>query len=123
MTSTTDPKLVANVARVPAASAGHVSFGNKSLDTYVKLGGGTPESEVEVDETWVGGKARKMHKARRLRYEQLGGHHGKAVVQGILDRDVRKIRATVVPNTTREVLQNKVLHNVNTNKDLRYVQK
>jgi transposase-like protein len=77
-----------------------------------KLGGGTPESEVEVDETFVGGKAKNMHKDRRLRYEQMGGHHGKTVVQGILDRDLRKIRATVVPNTTRKVLQDEVLHNV-----------
>lgn len=76
-----------------------------------KLGGG-PGSEVEVDETWVGGRARNMHKDRRLRYEQMGGHHGKAVVQGILDRDLRQIRATVVPNIKRETLQNEVLNNV-----------
>jgi transposase-like protein len=82
-----------------------------SFDT-TKLGGGTPESEVEVDETFVGGRAKNMHKDRRLRYQQMGGHHGKTVVQGILDRDLRKIRATVIPNTTREVLQNEVLHNV-----------
>ena len=68
--------------------------------------------EVEVDETWVGGKAKNMHKDRRLRYEQMGGHHGKAVVQGILDRDIRQIRARVIPNTTREVLQNEVLRNI-----------
>jgi transposase-like protein len=83
-----------------------------SFGDTTKLGGGTPESEVEVDETWVGGKARNMHKDRRIRYEQMGGHHGKAVVQGILDRDMRQIRAKVIPNTTREVLQNEVLHNV-----------
>jgi len=83
-----------------------------SFGDTTKIGGGTPESEVEVDETWVGGKARNMHKDRRLRYEQLGGHHGKAVVQGILDRELRQIRAKVIPNTTREVLQNEVLQNV-----------
>jgi transposase-like protein len=83
-----------------------------SFGDTTKIGGGTPESQVEVDETWVGGKAKNMHKDRRLRYEQLGGHHGKAVVQGILDRDLRQIRAKVIPNTTREVLQNEVLHNV-----------
>jgi len=75
-----------------------------------KLGG--PGNEVEVDETLVGGKAINMHKARRLRYEQLGGHHGKTIVQGILDRDLRQIRATVVPNIKRETLQNEVLKNV-----------
>lgn len=80
--------------------------------SFGKIGGGTPESEVEVDETWIGGKAKNMHKDRRLRYEQLGGHHGKTVVQGILDRDIRKIRATVIPNTSREVLQGEVLNNV-----------
>ena len=75
-----------------------------------KLGG--IGNEVEVDETFVGGKAINMHKARRLRYEQLGGHHGKTIVQGILDRDLRQIRATVVPNIKRETLQNEVLKNV-----------
>ncbi len=77
-----------------------------------KLGDGTPNSEVEVDETFVGGKAVNMHKARRLRYEQLGGHHGKTIVQGLLDRDLRQVRATVVPNIKRETLQNEVLKNV-----------
>jgi transposase-like protein len=75
-----------------------------------KLGGNG--NEVEVDETFVGGKAINMHKARRLRYEQMGGHHGKTIVQGILDRDLRQIRCTVVPNIKRETLQNEVLHNV-----------
>ena len=67
---------------------------------------------VEVDETWIGGKAKNMHKGRRLRYEQAGGHHGKAVVMGILDREQREIRAKVVPNVQRETLQNEVLANV-----------
>jgi hypothetical protein len=34
------------------------------------------------------------------------------VVQGILDRDLRQIRATVVPNIKRETLQAEVLNNV-----------
>src|SRR5271166_241373 len=33
-----------------------------------KIGG--PDSEVEVDETFVGGKKRNMHKDKALRYEQ-----------------------------------------------------
>lgn len=76
-----------------------------------KIGSG-PGSELEVDETFVGGKSINMHKGRRLRYEQMGGHHGKAVVHGILDRDLRQIRAQVVPNVKRETLQNQVLSNV-----------
>jgi transposase-like protein len=76
-----------------------------------KLGGG-PGSEVEADETFIGGKALNMHRERRQRYNLLGWHHGKAIVQGILDRDMRKVRATVVPNVKRETLQNAVLNNV-----------
>jgi transposase-like protein len=75
-----------------------------------KLGGSG--TECEVDETFVGGIAKNMHKSRRLRYEQMGGHHGKTVVQGILDRELRQIRAKVVPNVKRETLQNEVLQNV-----------
>ena len=33
-------------------------------------------------------------------------------MQGILDRDLRKVRATVVPNVKRETLQNAILRNV-----------
>ena len=75
-----------------------------------KIGG--PNSEVEVDETWIGGKAANMHKARRIRYEQAGGHHGKTVVMGLFDREQRAIRAKVVPNVKRETLQNEVLNNI-----------
>lgn len=77
-----------------------------------KIGGG-PGSEVEADETYVGGKAKNMHRARRLRCEQDGGVFvGKTIVQGILDRDMRKVRAQVVPNIKRETLQSAVLDNV-----------
>jgi transposase-like protein len=85
------------------------AFQRSRLDN-TKLGG--PNSEVEVDETWIGGKSINMHKSRRLRYQQSGGHHGKTVVQGIFDREQRKIRATIVPNIKRETLQDEVLANV-----------
>ncbi|MGD0199908.1 MAG: IS1595 family transposase [Bryobacteraceae bacterium] len=64
-----------------------------------KLGG--PGREVEVDETFVGGKARNMHKARRLRMLQGkgGGAVGKAAVQGMLERGGR-VRVSAVPDTT-----------------------
>jgi transposase-like protein len=75
-----------------------------------KLGGGG--SQVEVDETFVGGLAKNMHKNRRLKAEGLGPQMNKTIVQGILDRDLRQVRATVVPNVTRETLQNEILKNV-----------
>lgn len=76
-----------------------------------KLGGGE-NSEVEVDETFIGGKSINMHRSRRAKYQTLGTYVGKTVVQGILDRNLRKIRAQVVPNVKRETLQNAVLKNV-----------
>ena len=78
-----------------------------------KLGGGNLESEVEVDETFVGGLTKNMHKDRKLGLVKKGGvHGGKTVVQGILDRNLRQVRATVLPDVKRETLQNEVLRNV-----------
>jgi hypothetical protein len=78
--------------------------------------GGKDSGGVEVDETFVGGKLKNMHRARRVRFAAEGGHTGgatgKAIVQGILDRDERKVRATVVPNIKRDTLQTEVLNNV-----------
>jgi transposase-like protein len=79
-----------------------------------KIGG--EGNEVEVDETFVGGKVKNMHRARRVRFAAeegfVGAATGKTIVQGILDRNLRKVRAAVVPNVTREVLQNEILKNV-----------
>jgi len=79
-----------------------------------KIGG--EGNELEVDETFVGGKVKNMHRSRRLRHAQeegyAGGATGKTIVQGILDRNLRKVRATVVPNVTREALQNEIFKNV-----------
>jgi transposase-like protein len=72
-----------------------------------KIGG--PENEVEVDETFVGGQKKNMHMDKKVRYESRGGAMGKTIVQGCLDRTTRQVRAKVVPNLTREVLQKEIL--------------
>lgn len=82
----------------------------KGFGAMTKLGG--PDSEVEVDETFVGGKKKNMHKDRAVKYEQKGGAQGKTIVQGFLDRDLRKVRAKIVPNVKRETLQAEVLKEV-----------
>ena len=60
-----------------------------------KLGG-----EVEVDETYIGGKARNMHRDRKSRaLEGKGGGYSHMVgVQGMLERG-GKIRAEVIENS------------------------
>jgi transposase-like protein len=77
------------------------------LGTFHKLGGG-PENEVEVDETFVGGKLRNMHKDKKAIYGSIRGAVGKTVVMGLLDRGRKEVRAKVVPNTQRETLQPQV---------------
>ncbi|MFZ3213451.1 MAG: IS1595 family transposase [Terriglobales bacterium] len=84
---------------------------NKGFSVRTKIGG--PESEVEVDETFVGGKLKNMHAERRARWEaHRGGGAGKAVVVGLLDRSTRQMRAEVVPDVKRETLQAEVLKQV-----------
>jgi transposase-like protein len=79
---------------------------NKSL---FKLGGSG--NEVEVDETFVGGLAANMHRDRAKKYAE-GGHFGKTVVMGLLDRQRREVRAKVVPNVKRTSLQTEILKQV-----------
>src|SRR5271165_6299785 len=77
---------------------------------HFKFGG--DNGPVEVDETFIGGKAKNMHRDRAKRYGQLGTNKGKTVVMGLLDRDLRQVRAMVIPNVKRETLQTEVLREV-----------
>ena len=73
-----------------------LSLNAKRFGSKNKIGGSN--NEVEVDETFVGGQKRNMHRGRAVRYEAKGGASGKAVVQGILDRSARQVRAKVMPD-------------------------
>src|SRR6266853_1121380 len=77
------------------------------VGSFHKLGGG-PENEVEVDETFVGGKLRNMHKDKKVIYNKRGGAYGKTIVMGLLDRGRGEVRAQVVQDTKRETLQPQV---------------
>jgi transposase-like protein len=67
--------------------------------------------EVEVDETFIGGKARNMHVAKRARRITGTGSKDKVPVMGILERG-GKVRATVVPNRRKKALQSEVRKHV-----------
>jgi len=69
--------------------------------SFVKIGG--PGSEVEVDETFIGGKARNMHKDRRIKTKVREGNWGKAIVMGMLERGGH-VKAKVVPNRRKPAL-------------------
>ena len=70
---------------------------------FTKLSG-----EVEVDETFIGGKARNMHADKRAEKITGRGASGKAIVVGVLDRETKTVRTTHVKDTTRATLQGEV---------------
>jgi transposase-like protein len=85
--------------------------------TFRKLGG--PGSEIESDETFVGGKAKNMSASRRAQFRvaretSMGDAAlvNKTAVWGVLDREQRKVRATVVPKVNWKALQTAVLDQV-----------
>jgi hypothetical protein len=71
-----------------------------------KLGG-----EVEVDETFIGGKARNMHKNKRAEKIHGRGTEGKTIVAAVLERG-GKVRAKVVSTRRKHELQKLVRENV-----------
>ncbi|HEX3684734.1 MAG TPA: IS1595 family transposase [Bryobacteraceae bacterium] len=75
--------------------------------------GGKLSGEVEIDETFIGGKARNMHKAKRIaKLEGKGGGSvGKIGVQGLLERG-GEIRAHVINDSTIQTLVPNVQENV-----------
>jgi transposase-like protein len=72
------------------------------------------QGHVEVDETYIGGKARFMHKKQRAKMTQPGmpkGGANKVIVGGVLERG-GKVRTQILQNRERHVLQALVRDNV-----------
>jgi hypothetical protein len=74
--------------------------------------GGENGGPVEVDETFVGPDPRKMHADKREARYRADNARPKIPVMGMLDRELRQVRAKVVPNVKREVLQTEILNQV-----------
>lgn len=81
-------------------------------ETGGKLGG-----EVEADETFIGGKARNMHKVKRdrLGISQSRSMVGKVAVMGLLERHGEgksRVRLEVIKNRKRNQLRSTITENV-----------
>jgi transposase-like protein len=75
--------------------------------------GGKLSGEIEIDESFIGGKARNMHKSSKLKKLEGkgGGVSGKIGVQGILERG-GNIRVNVINDNTIGTLVPNVEENV-----------
>jgi transposase-like protein len=77
--------------------------------TFEMGGNGRP---VEADETFIGGKARNMHKWRRAEKITGTGGSGKELVMGLLDRETGKVHIKHVADRKKKTLQAEVTAHV-----------
>jgi transposase-like protein len=77
--------------------------------SFVKIGGG--KKIVEVDETFIGGLARNMHKDVRKRKIQGTGGRDKTLVVGFLERG-GEVRTSVPGNRRKPTMHREVRENV-----------
>jgi hypothetical protein len=73
--------------------------------------GGSLAGQIEVDETFIGGKARNMHKGKRAEKIQGRGPEGKTIVAAVLSRH-GEVRAQVITHRRKWQLQNFINENV-----------
>lgn len=76
-----------------------------------EMTGGKLAGEVEVDETFIGGKARNMHANKRAKKIHGRGPDGKAIVAAVLQRG-GKVHAKVVETRRKPALHALVRENV-----------
>jgi transposase-like protein len=80
---------------------------------------GSDGGAVESDEAFVGGKPANMHKSRKVRLQKIKNEMigdtrmaGKTAILGLLDREQRKVRATVIPAVNREHVISEIVKTV-----------
>src|SRR5207248_1042455 len=82
------------------------------------LTGGTLSGECEIDETFIGGKARNMHKDRKRRAIKRGGPESgnKTIVLGILEREAgkkrKRVRTSVIADRKKATITPEVMAHV-----------
>ena len=82
--------------------------------------GGKLAGDVEVDETYIGGKARNMHASKRAAMKTRPGrtHFGKVAVMGLMERHdtatdrAARVRTRILSNVKSHAVQSVVRENV-----------
>jgi transposase-like protein len=74
---------------------------------------GEDGSEVEIDETFIGGKVRNMHKRRKEKVQAEGGRTegNKVIALGMLERNGR-VRTAVIPDRKKKNVAPHVIGNI-----------
>ena len=72
-----------------------------------RFDGGKLKGQVEVDEMFIGGKARNMHIAKRKKTITGRGATGKTVVMGMLERG-GKVKAHVIAERDKKTVHGKI---------------
>ena len=67
--------------------------------------------DVEVDETYIGGQARNMHKDRQIKMKRVEGFYRKAVVIGMLERK-GEVRTAVLNRASTKLIEKAVQEHV-----------
>lgn len=70
----------------------------------LELLGGLGGPEIEVDETFVGGKSINMHKSKREERGYMDGGYGKTIVMGMIERGGKAV-CYVVPKRSGNIVQ------------------
>src|SRR5882762_9421435 len=86
-------------------------FMNHRIRLAMQEGGFNLSGEVEVDETFIGGKARNMHASKRAEKILGRGPEGKAIVFGMVERGGKVIAGSVDTRKKGE-LQQQIRENI-----------
>ncbi|MBO6095410.1 IS1595 family transposase [bacterium] len=69
------------------------------------------DNDVEIDETYIGGKNRNKHIKNRIKNSQGRSMKSKVPVLGMVERN-GKLNAIIVTNSQSEILTKEILNNV-----------
>jgi transposase-like protein len=102
---------IARTIGITQKSAWHMMHRIRKAMTDMSSGKLGSNGPVEIDETFVGGKVKNMHKSRRVKGLNYSAGNGKTIVMGMLERG-GKVRAGVIGDRGLESMRPSVEGNI-----------